>query len=359
MKAPIWVTGLVFTFTLLWMLSHYASPVANNVTGESKDQIDITSRVRKRPGQHERNRVFWRGLQRAQEETDLERRSTMLGGAAESVPLADVEEVLDSLSAPVTVVAAELTELLVRRWAEANASQAASWAARLPQGSLRRNALNQVAIIWAKGDLASAVAWLKSTSAGPDKESATVSLAYETARSDPALAIELAGELRPSPERDELLAHSVSQWAGTDPDVALDWADRVADAPLRQRLLGAVAVALAKKDGFRAATLVGAALAAGDEQSRSAVAVVQRWAEQSPQAAGSWVARFGESEVQDDAARNLVSLWVSFDHSAAETWVLGLPEGRLKNVATTAYNCASASRRFGGMGFVERESPVP
>jgi hypothetical protein len=358
-KLPIWITELSILFALLWGLGHYDTALVNNVPTRAR-AADTVHRFQKHFGEYARNGAFWRGLKRAEEDADLQRRSTRLSGAAESIPLAEMVGVLDTLSCHTTAAAVELTQLLVRQWAEANASEAAAWAARLPESPSRRNALNQVAIIWAKTDLSAAAAWLKGLAEGPDKDSAMVSLAYEAARTEPALAIELAGELPPSSERDELLAHSVSQWASISPDLSLDWVMRIVDAPLRDHLLDAVAVALAWKDGFRAATLISGSLAQDEWQLRSAVAVVQRWAEQSPQAAASWVVRFTESQVQDDATRNLVSVWAKSDYGAAQAWVQGLPEGRLRNVATSALPASLGGGHVGGVGLIDqRESLVP
>ena len=82
-------------------------------------------------------------------ETDPDRRSEALEGAAGSVSDADLPAMLDSLVRDARPAAAELCQLLVRRWAEADAPAAAAWAAQLPQSPVYRAALEQAAIAWA------------------------------------------------------------------------------------------------------------------------------------------------------------------------------------------------------------------
>jgi hypothetical protein len=55
---------------------------------------------------------------------------------------------LDSLGRDSSPGAAELSQLLVRRWKETNAPAADASAAQLPECSVRRAALEQLAIAW-------------------------------------------------------------------------------------------------------------------------------------------------------------------------------------------------------------------
>ena len=94
-------------------------------------------------------------------ETEPDRRSEALESTAGSVSDADLPAMLDSLVRDARPVAAELCQLLVRRWAEADAPAAAAWAAQLSQSPVYRTALEQVAIAWANTDLAAATSWVE------------------------------------------------------------------------------------------------------------------------------------------------------------------------------------------------------
>jgi hypothetical protein len=119
---------------------------------------------------------------------------------------------------------------------------------------------------------------------------------------------------------------------------------KVPDPSLRQRLVAAVAVASAEQDGAVAATLAASALDAGDEQDRAAVSIVQRWAQNSPQAAASWVSQSPDIPSRDAAVQNLPALWIAHDAEAAGNWLRELPAGPLRDVGIAAHARALADR---------------
>ena len=260
------------------------------------------------PAASHRKRVLWRELVNAELAKAPQGNSDMLERAAEAVPLAEIPEALQRITASSAPVAAELEQLLVRRWAEADPTQAAAWAAARPEDARQQRALEQIAIVWAGQDLTAAVAWVNSLAESAGKTSVVLSLGYEAARTNPLQAIELASAIPATPAADDLLAHSVSQWATQDSQSALDWVQRVTDPQLRQRLLGNVAVALARRDAPHAAALVAGSLVAGDEQSRAAVAVVQRWAEPLSNALRPHSPCSRETRIRRDSRRFLKNL---------------------------------------------------
>lgn len=277
-------------------------------------------------------------------ETDSVRRGEALERAVELVSDGELPAMLDSLARDVSPEAAELRQLLVHRWAETNAPAAAAWATQLPEGSARRAALEQVAITWANADLPATAGWVRTLPEGDSKLAATLGLAYEAARTEPVMAIELASTSPPTRERDDLLVHSVSQWAGADSAAAAAWAASVPDPSLRQHLLAAVAVASAEQDGAAAATLAVDGLVAGEEQDRTVVSIVQRWVQNSPQAAASWVSQFPDNPSCEPAVQNLLALWTAQDPEAAGNWLRGLPAGPLRDHGIAAYDQALADR---------------
>ncbi len=81
---------------------------------------------------------------------------------------------LDSLALDASPGAAELCQLLVRRWAESDAPAAATWTSQLPESPVRRAALEQVAIAWANTDLPAAADWVQALPEGDSKQAATL-----------------------------------------------------------------------------------------------------------------------------------------------------------------------------------------
>jgi hypothetical protein len=179
---------------------------------------------------------------------------------------------------------------------------------------------------------------------GDSRQAAIFALAYEAARTEPIAALEQARALPATRERDELLVHAISQWTAIDSTTAAAWAMEVSDSALRERLVASVAVSSAEADGAAAATLAANTLSAGEEQNRATVSIVQRWAENSPQAAAAWVAQFPDIPMRAAAVENLLAIWTAQDIEAAGKWVRELPVGSLRKLGITAYAQALADQ---------------
>lgn len=231
----------------------------------------------------------------------------------------------------------------IRHWAETDPAAAAQWAEQLGPGPARAQALEQVAIAWANTDVAKAASWVSALPEDTAKPTAVLAFSYEAARTNPVTALDLAGDLPPSPERDRALLHSIRQWAAKNPGAASTWAMEVPDPALRSRLLAAVVTAAAENAGPAAATLAAVSLPAGEEQTRAAVCIVQRWAQTAPQDAADWVEQFPDSPMRMTAAENLFAIWAFQDPAAASARLAQLPPGSLKDAALAGYNQTTAA----------------
>ncbi len=278
-------------------------------------------------------------------ETDPNRREELIRRAAESVPDADLRAVLNALVGDKDPAVAELSQLLTRRWAEKDPQATAVWAEQLPGEAFKTEALRQVAVAWANIDLTAAVAWAQGLPEDRSKAAALTSLAYEASRTEPLIALELMRTRPPTPERDDLLVHAVSQWAGTDCNSAVQWALSVADPNLHDRLVAAVVVAGARQDGHAAAEAVATLLAGGPEQERAAVAVAQRWAQQSPRDAGAWTSQFPEGSARDAAIQNVISIWRNQDGADFEAWLQRVPDDSLRGSGAASANQGAGTPR--------------
>src|ERR1035438_6876755 len=109
----------------------------------------------------------------------------------------------------------DLSDRLVRRWAELDAKGAAAWVTENLMGTVREEAINGVAIVWANQDLAGATAWMRQLPED-DRESGLLSIAYEAARTEPVAALNLAAELPADQSREDLVVHAARQWASQD-----------------------------------------------------------------------------------------------------------------------------------------------
>src|SRR4029077_13482950 len=82
----------------------------------------------------------WRArLLELEAETDADRRSKGLAEVSEAILETELSATLDALATDSGAAANELRQLLVRRWAKADAPASAVWVARLPEGAAFRD----------------------------------------------------------------------------------------------------------------------------------------------------------------------------------------------------------------------------
>ena len=225
----------------------------------------------------------------------------------------------------------------VRQLAESDPPAAATWAARIPAGSARVNAMKAVAIAWANQDVPGAVEWGRQLSDESERQIALTCVGFEAVRSDPLTALTVAMELNADSERDDLIRHAAGEWAVTARDAAAEWAKQIEDSPLRSRTMAAIAIAWAETDPRAAATLAIEELEPGRVQEDAVVSIVQRWAQQEPADAAAWISNFEEGELRAAAVHNLVKLWADRNPAGAREWLKGLRPGSIRSVAIAAY----------------------
>jgi hypothetical protein len=279
----------------------------------SDEVTRVTGRVRKPVGnfyaeqKEKRIRRMIENVVANLPQKDLLQRSAYFTQQVESLADEDVPLILARLDEGLR--RSEFGMLLLRRWAEADPRAAATWALNLPVGDERNTLLQQAATLWAEQDLAAANVWVSGLSDAEMRQTVLLALAEETVRTQPVQALDMAGRLAPSPERDQLTIRALSEWATQEPVSAMRWLARVSDAGLQQQMQAALIPVIANVDGNSGAHLTVAWLKPGAEQERIAVAVAQRWAQESPSAAAEWVNRFPEGRMRVAAVDNLVKIW--------------------------------------------------
>jgi hypothetical protein len=194
---------------------------------------------------------------------------------------------------------------LLRRWASLAPADAAAWAASLPPGQVRADAFEQVALAWCALDADAAWKWAESLPVDPAREGAMQALAYELSRSDLPLALERAFSLADSPARSSLVEHVFGNWAAADPQSAMKRVSGISDPELRNASLGRIAVAWAESDPHAAATMAAASMEAGAAQDRTIASIVQRWAQQNPDAVRKWVESFPDGPMKQNALEHI------------------------------------------------------
>jgi hypothetical protein len=219
------------------------------------------------------------------------------------------------------VLPGELLGLLAADWAGQDPEPALAWASGAADVALRDEILVSLSIGWATRAGPEAVAWSQSLKDEGLRERVQLAIGSELARADPAQALALVDGLPASAEKDELLKRVVGQMTASAPPAVVSWAQEIKDEGVRAECLALVATVWANQEPGQAALLTASSIPAGGTQERAVVAVVQRWAQQDPEAAGNWVAAFPQGTLQDIALENLVINWAHSDRQAASDWI--------------------------------------
>lgn len=109
-----------------------------------------------------------------------------------------------------------------------------------------------------------------------------------------------------SKEGDQALIHAVAQWADETPSEAITWLGKFPRGELRDWLSCAAATAMAGHDPVAAASFLQTEMPdEGLPRNHAIVAIIQRWAQHSPESARQWLDRLGPTSAKDDALREI------------------------------------------------------
>ena len=219
-------------------------------------------------------------------------------------------------------VADDLSRRLIQNWAKISPQNVAAWINSQPTGSQRQRSLGKVAIVWAGSDLTNAMIWGQSLTEGEERNGVMMTVANEAVRMDPMAALQVAVDLPANAQRDELVCRAAMEWASDDASNAVVWAEQIPDETLRNKVLAGEAVAWAEKDPESAAILAVQELPAGRLQEDTVVSIIERWAQQQPEAVAAWVAEFPRGSLRDAAVDNLITQWSQKDAASAKQWLV-------------------------------------
>ena len=194
-------------------------------------------------------------------------------------------------------------------WVAANPAQAAAWAASLPAGTFRDDALSALMFHWGDRSPADAAAWMART--GVDDPEAASVLASRWSAAAPTLAAAWAAALPPSEMRLQAAAAVAAAWAAADPPSAAAWA----------------------------------ALLPAPERAAPLTAALAQWATSDPPAAAAWLAlaSFDSELDRAAAAAALITPWTDQSPAAAAKYLNSLPEGPAKEAAASQFAVAAAA----------------
>jgi len=267
-------------------------------------------------------------LGKIESETDPLERERLLDLASARIDDRDIPAALELLQLQSGQPSAGALGIrLMHRWAESDTLSAANWVRDRPADSWRSESMTVVATTWANRDFGAAVAWARELPEESDRLGSLQAVADEAVRSHPIESLQLAVNLPADHKSDGIILRASSEWATRDASDAANWARQIEDEILRQEVLAGIATAWADTDPQSAAVVVSEELSAGSLQSNAVVCVAQRWAQQEPEAAASWVECFPDGELKRVAVENVAAQWALHNPGKAGKWRRQMMEG--------------------------------
>jgi hypothetical protein len=279
----------------------------------------------------------------------------LIGAMAETDPKAAFTLIQKVRQGPDDALAEELFD----QWTERDPAEAGAYAAKLPKGLLREQAMDVVASRWASRDLTGALAWAETMwdekisriegRTYPSGRDAMTSVLQVWLRQDEDAAIRwiqqqpdekkrdgimatlIAAEsdldpektagfiitkLEPGALQDKTLGQLMLGWAQDDRKSALAWLERQTDPRVQQSSLSSLAWSISAEEAPAIISL--AEKLGGAEKETTIRKALDAWARGEPNAAAAWVDKQSPNfNYSSFVARS----WIRNDPDAAMSWV--------------------------------------
>jgi hypothetical protein len=291
-------------------------------------------------------------------------------------------------------------------WANHDAAGASAYAAGLPDGQKRNQAMSNVARGMAEKDPEGAVAWAKSQPRSSEALNLVRSVIGTVAERDPQAALVLAKQQAPREQR-SLLSNIAQNWMSTDPDGAVAWIKAMEDGATRQEcisnmafyaawggvgdnltsmlallpkgqkrkqtlenvsrylgwsdpeeslkwartlpqedqdvVIGRLSGSIAEGDPKKAAALAGA-LNPSAESVEAAANVARQWADKNPEEAIAWAATLESEKARQDATAAALTAWADRDPEKAAGATGNITDANARRTARNGIAAAWAQK---------------
>ena len=208
-------------------------------------------------------------------------------------------------------------------------------AGRLPEGPSRQALVLALANRWADTNSQDAFAWAAKLPDGRIKGNALALLRTRLAREDPPKAAQMLDQIQDGMGRQNFIAAIAAQWGSTDPEAAWLWVQNLPEAE-KQNVIPVLAASWAQKQPAVAGNFA-AQLPSGEIQNRAVISVVANWAMQDPQATATWVAEFPNDGLRELGIRESINEWSRTDGEAALNWAKQISNVDTRDIALKCY----------------------
>lgn len=150
---------------------------------------------------------------------------------------------------------------------------------------------------------------------------------------DPASAVAMASQMQSGSVQTQWLTTAATEWAKQNPAAAAQWANQVGSGELRDRLLTSVISGAAENDPQQALDFLGQFSMTDTTFNQSVANATWTFALKDSDATANWILALPESSTRQIALENLLAVWGGHQPEAATEWVEGLPQGTFQDQA--------------------------
>jgi hypothetical protein len=178
--------------------------------------------------------------------------------------------------------------------------QATSWAAALPDGSVKSSAFDQLAESLVRSDPEAAAEWIKQHAGNDYAERGVREVAEGLVRNDPAAAISFVEDL-PLASQPSAMQETMERWAREDPVAAGEHLTSMTGGATKDAAVSSFARAVDRED---------------------------------PQVAAQWASSIGDAELRTETLESVARSWMRSNAEEAQAWLptSGLSEEAQQNI---------------------------
>jgi hypothetical protein len=198
--------------------------------------------------------------------------------------------------------------LLLAKLVAVDPAAAADFAASIPAGPVREEALRRLSQLWSAKDPAAAEMWAAGLPDEAERQSTVTAICMQVAQSDAREAITIAERHGLDAGSGAVTENLVHQWAAQDFPAAAAWIKSRPAGERREQMVMRLAVVQSATEPAAAARLVVDEIPEGHVQTEAVISVIYQWARRDMAGAREWVGLFPESELRTRAETELSNI---------------------------------------------------
>jgi len=208
---------------------------------------------------------------------------------------------------------------------------------KIPSEQRRADVATRVASQLAQDDLASALAWIERLPDGTVRNQALRPVLDQWMRGgEPVEAVSYVASLPASQARTDLLRRTVGNWAGIDGNAAVVWVRQLPAGTEREQVAVEAGRGMREFEPAKAVQLLDLVQNAGMRQ-QFVEDIAGQWAKLDGTAAAEWLNKLPDATEQVRGYYSVARQWTFADSQATERWLTSLSPGASRDAAIHAF----------------------